>query len=280
MVDPINVLRSFAFGPFLVLSFFAGAFVLWKKGKEEYYDENQLLDVLIAASFWGLVGARLGFIFVHFPEFGFDILKWLSLFVYPGYLGFSGLVLGLIVLYAKAKKIKWDPYEVCDFGAIALTIATVCITIGMFVNGSGFGNSTTLPIGLPFPGVFDHRHPTQLYAAVLYSLFFVVLWKLEHVYRTFLWYRENRRTAQTGFVFAVFWIGYGLIGLGLGLVSPPAISIFSFSVDAVLYGTAICYGLALLYVRSGRTFAIFPSKKKSNIGNNDSVVPTHKPMVN
>ncbi len=265
MVDLINFLRAFAFGPFLVLSFFAGAFVLWKKGKEEYYDENQLLDVFISASFWGLVGARLGFILVHFPEFGFDVLKWLSLFVYPGYLGFSGLALGLMVLYTKAKKLKWDAYEICDFGAIALTIAIVCITIGMFVNGSGFGNSTTLPIGLPFPGVFDRRHPTQLYAAVLYFLFFILLWKVERIYRTFMWYRENRRTAQTGFIFAVFWIGYGLIGLGLGLVGPPAVSIFSFSIDPILYGAAVCYGLAMLYIRSGRTFAIFLPKKKNSL---------------
>ena len=200
--------------------------------------------------------------------------------MYPGYLGFSGLALGLVVLYAKAKKLKWDAYEVCDFGAIALTIAIVCITIGMFVNGSGFGNSTTLPVGMPFPGVFDRRHPTQLYAAMLYFLFFIVLWRLERVYRTFIWYRENRRTAQTGFVFAVFWIGYGLIGLSLGLVSPSAISIFSFPVDFILYGTAIGYGLALLYVRSGRTFAILPSKKKSNVNNSNGVVPTHEHMVN
>jgi phosphatidylglycerol:prolipoprotein diacylglycerol transferase len=265
MVNLVNFLRAFSFGPFLVLAFFTGAFVLWKKGKEEYYEENQLFDVMIAASFWGLVGARIGFIVVHFQDFGLDVLKWLSLVSFPGYLGFSGLLVGLFVLHAKAKQLKWDAYEVSDFGAIALALTTVVIALGMFVNGSGFGNPTNLPIGLSFPGVFDKRHPVQLYAALIYLIFFFILWRLERVYRTFLWYRENRRTAQTGFVFAAFCIGYGFIGLGLSFVSPAAFVLFGFPVDLIIYALSVFYGMGVMYVRSGRSLGFGGSKKKNAI---------------
>ncbi|MBI5150979.1 MAG: prolipoprotein diacylglyceryl transferase [Candidatus Pacebacteria bacterium] len=260
MIDVLNLIRTLAFGPFLVLAFFAGAFIFWKKGKEEYYDEHLLFDVLLSTAFWGFIGARLGFILVHFNEFGFDVLKWFSLMSYPGYLGFSGLLTGAYGMFMQTKTLRWDSFEIADFSAMAVALSTVVISIGMFVNGSGFGNATTLPIGLTFPGVFDKHHPTQLYAAIAYLGLFFLLWRLEGVYRTFLWYRENRRTAQTGFIFAIFCMGFGAIGLGLSAVQQGMIVAYGFSVDVVLYIASIIGGFVVLYNRSGRSFS-FPKKK-------------------
>lgn len=260
VIDVLSLIRTLAFGPFLALAFFAGAFVFWKKGKEEYYDEHLLFDVLLSTAFWGLIGARIGFIFVHFNEFGFDILKWFSLVSYPGYLGFSGLLAGTYALFTQTKMLHWDSFEIADFGAMAVALSTAVISIGMFVNGSGFGNATTLPIGLTFPGVFDKHHPTQLYTAAAYLGFFFLLWKLEKIYRTFLWYRENRRTAQTGFILAMFCIGYGCIGLALHLVQQGMIIFYGFPVDIVLYVASITGGFVLLYNRSGRSFSFLKKK--------------------
>ncbi len=261
MLPILNLLRSLALGPFLVLAYLVGAYLFWKKGKEEYYDEHQLFDVLIASSFWGLVAARLGFIAANFSNFGLDILKWFSLITYPGYVGFVGLIVGAIILFKSAEKRKWDAFEVADFGAIGMSFSAAIISLGTFVNGSAFGNPTSLPIGLSFPGVFDKRHPTQLYAMVLYFLLFILLWKLERVYRTFLWYRENRRTAQSGFVFAVFCIGFGIITASMIIVQPASIHIFSVPIDPIIGVSSAFTGLFSLFIRSGRTLSF--GKKKT-----------------
>lgn len=261
MLPVINLIRSLALGPFLVLAYLVGAFLFWKKGKEEYYDEYQLLDILVASSFWGLVAARLGFIIAHINDFGFDILKWFSLITYPGYVGFVGVIVGTLILFKGAQKRKWDAFEIADFGAIALSCAVAIIALGTFVNGSSFGNPTSLPIGMTFPGVFDARHPTQLYAMILYTILCVLLWRLERVYRTFLWYRENRRTAQSGFVFAVFCIGYGAITAGMFTVQQPSVSVFFVPIDPIVGVLSIFVGLFTLFVRSGRTLGI--GKKKT-----------------
>lgn len=261
MLPVVNLIRSFALGPFLVLAYLIGAFLFWKKGKEEYYDEYQLFDVLVVSSLWGLIASRFGFIVAHFSEFGFDVLKWFSLITYPGYVGFVGLFVGALVLFKSSEKRKWDAFEIADFGAIGISCATAIISLGTFVNGSAFGNPTSLLIGLTFPGVFDKRHPTQLYATVLFLLLFVILWKLERVYRTFLWYRENRRTAQSGFVFAVFCIGFGIITAGMIMVQPASVQFFSVPIDPIIGVLSIFTGLFTLFVRSGRTFTI--GKKKT-----------------
>ncbi len=258
----IGLVRMFSFGISLMVAFLVGTFVFWKKGGDEYYDQSALLDVLIFSSFWGLISARIGFILLHFSSFGFDILKWFSLSSYPGYWGIAGMLGGCITLIIQAKKRKWDPYETSDFAALGLSIALVCIYLGMFLNGSGFGNTTLLPIGMSFPGVFDQRHPTQLYAALLYCLLFVSLWKLEQVYRTFLWYRSNKRTSQTGFLFSVFLMGYGLIGVLLAFVQPSMVTVFGIHIEGVLRGVIIVVGGILLFKRSGRSVL----KKKTGSG--------------
>ena len=142
-----------------------------------------------------------------------------------------------------------------------MSFSAAIIALGTFVNGSAFGNPTSLLIGLTFPGVFDKRHPTQLYAMILYFILFIVLWKLERIYRTFLWYRENRRTAQSGFVFATFCIGFGMITAGMIVVQPASIHIFSIPIDPIIGILSIFTGFFVLFVRSGRTFSF--GKKKT-----------------
>lgn len=261
MLPALNLIRSLSLGPFLVFAYLIGAYIFWKKGKEEHYDEFHLFDVLIVASFWGLLAARLGFILANISDFGFDILKWFSLITFPGYVGFFGLIVGTFVLFKSADKRKWDTFEVADFGAIGMACSAAIISLGTFVNGSAFGNPTSLPIGLTFPGVFDKRHPTQLYAMALYFILFIILWKLERVYRTFLWYRENRRTAQSGFVFAVFCIGFGLITASMIVVQPALVQLYTIPIDPIIGVLSIFIGLFTLFVRSGRTLSV--GKKKT-----------------
>lgn len=255
----VNLVRTFILGPFLVAAFLVGTFVFWKKGGEEYYDQAELMDVLVLSCFSALVGARVGFILVHFSEFGFDILKWFSWLSYPGYLGIAALACGFASMIWHANKRKWDAYEVGDFGAIALSLSMVIIYLGEFLNGTGFGNVTSLPVGMSFPGVFDKRHPVQLYSIVLYLILFVVVWKLERIYRSFIWYRANRRTAQSGFILSCFLIGYGLIGVVLSFFQQSFLTIYGINIELVIRILVIVAGLVLMYIRSGRS--IFPKKK-------------------
>lgn len=255
----IDIIRAFILGPFLVLAFLVGTFVFWKKGGEEYYDQAELMDVLVLSCFSALVGARAGFILVHFNEFGFDVMKWLSWVSYPGYLGIAALACGFGAIIWHANKRKWDAYEVGDFGAIALSISMVVLYVGEFLNGSGFGNPTSWFVGMSFPGVFDKRHPVQLYAMAAYIILFVILWKLERRYRSFIWYRANRRTAQSGFVLSSFLIGYGLIGAVLCLFQQSFLTVYGVNVELVIRILVIFAGLIVLYIRSGRSF--IPKKK-------------------
>ena len=243
----------YSFGVFCVLAFLLTAFVFWRKGKEEHYAEDELLDAFLISLFWGIIASRIGFIALHFSVFNFNLWQWFDIFGAPGFIPFFGVVVALVSLYRFAKNQKWNMYEILDFASLSLALGYAVLWLGAFFNGSGFGNPTTLPIGMTFPLVFEKYHPTQLYGFIIYLLLFTFLSWAEVRYRTFEWYRSTKHSAQTGFLFAVFCMVYGLAGIGLGAIMPAQIIIRGIPLDLPIRGIIFAYGLLLLYVRSGRS---------------------------
>lgn len=262
IMNIFGIVRMYSFGVFLFIAFISGLFVFWRKGREEHYDEGLLLDGAITASFWAFIGARAGFIMMNWASFGFDPMKWFSLFAYPGFIGIFGILAGGVALILFSRKQKWDTYEILDFATLGLSLGLVFLCLGLFFNGSGFGNATTLPVGMQFPGVFDRRHPVQVYEMALFLIVFIVLMKLELEYRTFLWYRAKKRSAQSGFLFSCFLAAYGVISLCLLLFRPAQFVFLKLSMDIFVFSLIIVVGIGILYIRSGRELPAFRSKKK------------------
>ena len=258
-IHPITI---YTIGVFLVLAFLAGGYVFWRKGREEHYQEEELFDAFLLTTVWGILWARVGFIALNFSHFQLAALKWLDVFNYPGMYPLLGLVMGVWFLFQRAKKQKWDENEILDFAALAITLGLVIVSIGSFFDGSGIGNPTSLPWGVTFPSVFDRRHPVQLYGALFYLLVFVLLNWLEPRYRMFEWYRNKKHSAQTGFLFAVFCICYGVYGIALSFLSPAQVTLFDINIDLPLRVGILLFGLIKLWAQSGRGFISLPKKTR------------------
>jgi phosphatidylglycerol---prolipoprotein diacylglyceryl transferase len=244
---------------FYVLAFLLTGYVFWRRGKEEHYAEDELFDGFLLALIWGIVWSRIGFIAVHYSNFGLNLLKWIDVFSYPGVLPIAGFALSALFLFKYAKRNKWNSFEILDFAALASSAGMSVIWLGAFLDGSGVGTPTRLPWGVMFRELFDKRHPVQIYGMILYILLFMFLSWAESRYRTFNWYRDKKHSAQTGFLFCVFCIAFGLFGIVLGLVSSPQITVFGFALDLPVRIAILIYGLLLLYTRTGRT--LLPQRK-------------------
>jgi len=251
----------FALGPvklytstvFLLIAVFVGLYIFWKKGKEEHYLEDELVDAFIISVFWGIVASRVSFIVLHFDAFGLFPLRWLDVFTHSGFTPIFGMFASASSLYRFAQKQKWDEFELLDFGALALSMMMAILWLGNFFAGAELGSPTNLPFGVTFPNVFDRRHPLQLYGTLLYLLLFAYLSWVESRYRMFSWYRARKDSAQTGFLYAMFCISSGVFGILLWLLSSTRVFIFGVPLDLVLRGGLILYGLVVLLQRSGRS---------------------------
>lgn len=251
----------FSLGPFTLrtltvfslLALIVAAFLFWRKGREEHYSEMELFDGFLLATVVGTIGARIGFIVINFSEFGLHIWKWFNIVGSPGFNLFIGLVVAGLYIYRYAQRHKWDVFEITDFWVTAVCFGLAIMWLGIFFDGTSFGYATHLPWGMVFPGVFEKHHPVQLYFFILYGLLAYYLSWAEYHYRTFMWYRAGKNTAQTGFLTSIFICLVGLISLVMVIVRPPQLKLFGLGLDVPLYAFLVVFGLGLLIHRSGRS---------------------------
>lgn len=247
---------------FLALAFIMSSFIFWRRGREEHYKEDQLFDGFLLSVVVGLLAARIGFIIMHFGQFGASVVQMLDIVSNPGFSGLAGVVVAGLYLYRFAQRNKWDAYEIMDFWATAMALGLAIVYTGMFFDGSGYGYATGLPWGVVFPGVVEPHHPAQLYLAGFYMLLFWYLSWVEYRYRTFEWYRSGKKTAQTGFVISSFVIASGFMQVLLTFVKPPLMTLAFVNVDRLIAFVHLIAGILMLYVRAGRVLPFSEESRK------------------
>ncbi|MEA2056682.1 MAG: prolipoprotein diacylglyceryl transferase family protein [Patescibacteria group bacterium] len=246
---------------FQVIAFVSSAFVFWRRGREEHYSEAKLIDAFLLSLLFGVAIGRIAFIVFNFSSFGWNILDWLNIVQKPGSQLFFVLIGAVLHLTVFAQKNKWDQFEILDFCAQVLVVGLLWINIGYFFEGIRFGLSTELPWGIVFPGVFEKRHPIQLYYAAFHFIFGKYLTWLEFNYRTFEWYRGGKKTAKTGFLFISFLLIYSLFSFLLSFLQTPSLVVADLQLDVWLYLTQFVIGVWLLLKRSNRALFSFKDLK-------------------
>jgi len=110
-----------------------------------------------------LVGARLGYVVSHPQEFLGDPLA----IIRPPYAGLAShgaIAAGLLFLAWWSRRHRVPIWRLTDAMTPAILLAIILVRWGNFMNGELYGDPTTLPWGLVFPGVpGGPRHPLPLY---------------------------------------------------------------------------------------------------------------------
>lgn len=235
-----------------LLGFFLAGFVFWRRGKEEHYSEIQLFDSFLLSFIVGTVGARIGFIFLHWDRFGIDVLKWFNFLGYPGLQNTVFLLISTAFMQYFATKKKWDTFEVLDFWSLSLTTWLLTTSIGEFLSGTGRGNITESFVGIIFPGSIEKTHPVQLYSIVFFLGLYIYLNWAESRYRTFEWYRLGKKAAQTGFLMSNFWIFWALFSSVMLFFRLPELTIGGMMLDGWVYGIMLFLAVRMLLGRSDK----------------------------
>lgn len=133
-----------------------------------------------------IVGARLGHVLFYDPIHYFqNPIK--ILMVWEGGLASHGGVIGiLIAIYLFARKTNANYLWVLDRVSIVASLTFCIIRLGNLMNSEMIGTPTNLPWAFIFTRMDDvPRHPAQLYEAIHYFIWFIVLF--------LVWYRLKDR---------------------------------------------------------------------------------------
>lgn len=223
--------------------FLLGKFLINKKMTSEKITYEVLDDVLFYIVVGVLIGGRLGEVLFYAPGYYFYNPSQI-IAVWRGGMSFHGGFLGVLIsvslyLYFHNKKvaaqnpeknlrISW--LELTDFIAPLTPLALGFGRFGNFINGELWGRvcDPNLPWAMVFPQAGDDlpRHPSQLYHIALEGiLLFIILWSFVLFFNK----PENKGKYRTGFLSAIFLIGYGCFRSITEFFREPDIGIFGHS---------------------------------------------------
>jgi len=209
------------FGLMLGLAFLAAGWVTSLELERKGHGSDVAWTLLMGALIGGIVGAKLYYAFLNWPQLVRSPLQ--TLFSRAGLVWYGGLIGGSIGVILMALKEKLPIPTVADAAALAIPIAYAIGRIGCFLVGDDYGRPTDSWVGLAFPkgsppstaenlrtyfgvevpaSVPDWQvlrvHPTQLYEVALTAVIFFVLWRM------------RRHPHRAGWLFMVYFVFAGL----------------------------------------------------------------------
>jgi len=124
-----------SYGFFLTSAIVSGTFLFWRGAKREGFDEERVLDLVLASLVSGLLGARLVFVLINFSVFRGDFLDIFRSFS-AGLSFFGGLVFGLLGFTLFVRRVGWSFWKLLDLAAPALAFSHGLALVGSTLSDS------------------------------------------------------------------------------------------------------------------------------------------------
>ena len=185
------------------------AYFLVRKFFKDRKISDDTFEPLFVYCFLGiLIGARLGHCIFYQPDYYLTSFEHIIEMLLPiaftpdgvkmvGYAGLAshGGTIGIfIAIYLYCRKYKVKLLEVVDMICVATPFTAGCIRIGNLMNSEIVGKATGTDWGFIFAALGEDfpRHPAQLYEAIAYFTFFIII---------ILIYRKHKDMVGSGFYF-------------------------------------------------------------------------------
>lgn len=161
--------------------------------KKQHIDEAKFEPLFLYCFLGIIIGARLGHCLFYEPDYflssGTHFIEMLIPMRYSEmtgswhFTGYEGLashggtigIIAALLLYCR--NLKMNVWRVVDTISIAVPVTACFIRLGNLMNSEIIGKVTDVPWAFIFARVDQYpRHPGQLYEAIAYACFFVILW--------------------------------------------------------------------------------------------------------
>lgn len=189
-----------SFGVLIALSFIVGGWILSKELARKGQDPEHAWDLCGYAAIFGILGAKLYYLILHFPETAADPGR--AILSRSGLVWYGGFILASLAVIFRLRQLKLPVWTFGDAIAPALAMGYAVGRVGCFLVGDDYGGPTSKPWGVAFPngappstagnlrafgvhvpaevpdGMVMAVHPTQLYEVAMMLIIFAIVWRL------------------------------------------------------------------------------------------------------
>lgn len=183
----IGSLELASYGLMTAVGYAAASFYLYKHLAKIKLDKEVFWNLIFIAFMGALIGGKLLFIIVSWPQLGDTLAEKISHIVHDiryGFVFFGGLIaaVGALVYYMKKKRLPL--LSTSDFLIVGLPLGHAFGRIGCFLAGCCHGRPTDMPWGVVFTDTHSlvapellgvAVHPTQLYESLGNFVIFFIL---------------------------------------------------------------------------------------------------------
>lgn len=162
------------YGIFIATGVLLGAIIAIREANRVEFDEETLLDLLIWAVPFSLVGARTYYVIFSWDLYKVNPIEVLN--IRNGGLAIHGAIIASIIvaiIFTRRRKINF--WTVADICAPSIILGQAIGRWGNYANQEAHGGPTNLPWGIMIRG--EKVHPTFLYESIWnFGVFFFLLW--------------------------------------------------------------------------------------------------------
>jgi len=203
MYPEINIfgIKLYPYGLMIGIGLIFAILLFMKRAKSNGYDEDSSFNFAILCGISGILGAKLLYIIVEFPEIIKEPYTIISDFR-NGFVFYGGVFLGVLAGYLYVRFKKWSFIKTLDLVAPSIPLAQGFGRIGCFFAGCCYGKETSSFLGVelnnsPYAPHNVHLIPTQLISSIGNFILFGIL----------LWFDKNKKTkdGQTGALYLILY---------------------------------------------------------------------------
>lgn len=204
-----------SYGLMMALAYLISSWYLYRRLHYVKLDKDTFWNIIFIAFVSAVIGAKLLYLIVSWPEMGATFTQRLQNAVQDfryGFVFFGGAIVAIGTLLYYLKKKKLPVLQTADFYIVALPLGHAIGRIGCFLAGCCFGRPTHMPWGVVFTDPHSlvapqylgiALHPTQLYEVILNLVLFFIL---QHLYK-----KQHR----DGTILTAYVIGYACLRFGI-----------------------------------------------------------------
>jgi len=227
-----------------VIAWMIFSFLFWRRLRRWGVEDDRIFDLTFYGALSTLVGARLYYVFTHWPLFaGKSLLYVFALWVSPGLTWLGGMIAGtgMLVVLGRIYKIRigW----ILDALALSFPIPLIVGELASFIHAYEIGRHSGLPWAIRYIRVDGMRHPVQLYTLIVMACIGGILIRLNILF--------EKKKIPYGLLGVWFFLLYSVSSFLLEFFKIAPVYLKGLSANQwILIGVfAECIGV--LYIRGG-----------------------------